>query len=1047
MTSVVLPVSTAASRKEHALWLLEKMVPGTGVNNLSLAFSTEWRIPPALLDRTLALLLDRHEILRTVFHEQPSGLTRSVAPAGALRVPIDEVNFDGEAADLRAALTEFIGRPFELDGEPLLRGRLFHTRDRDVFCLAVHHLIFDAMSTPVLAAEFSELSIVLHRGEPVPAHLLAPVPAAADIQPTPQSLAFWRRQLRDFENTRFDLCFGTESDDDPLLTGGTVVRQLAPEVQEVIRGLRKRLRAPEAVILLAVYYLLLAQHGAGPDLVVGTPVTSRPPTAPRAIGYHVNVVPLRLRLDAADSVAALVRKCRDVFLDSIAHADVPVDDLLLEVPRSESWRNTLFQHVFNYAKGADASHVERAGLKGLPTESGFAKFDLELFVLPTESGLTVRVVYHTRMFTRAEAELLLGRYEALFLEAAQDVDRAIGQLRGWSQTDHDVITAANRTTNGQHPADVPTAIGRRCRTAPEAVALQDGERAVTYRQLWRAAARVGAELTAAGVEPGDVVAVAAPRSAELAAAVLGVWQAGAAYLPIDPGHPAERIEYVLHDSGARAVLATPQVHLPAGHWTRLPMPPVPDEPGAARAECDISLNLLAECHIPLERADRDCAYLIYTSGSTGRPKGTLLSHGNLANLVEHFRRELSIEAGDGVLWSTTFGFDISALELFLPLVSGGRVVVAPDEARTDGAVLAGLLRRHDVRVVQATPTSWRVVVDDAAAALHGRIVLCGGEGLPAELARRLVHTGARLHNVYGPTETCIWSTAGGVSGAEPVTVGRPIRQTQVFVTAPDGRELPIGVCGELCIAGAGVAIGYHRRPELTADRFGMHATYGRYYRTGDLARWLPDGTVQVLGRSDRQVKLRGNRIELAEVEAALGSHPSVRAAAVVLVGDPTFDGVLVAWVETDASDIVDELWQHARRQLPAASVPQEFLLLPALPTNASQKVDYPRLTRLAAERARESTSGDSTAPDRPRHGDELVNLLIGLWSEVLDRPGVAAETNFFAHGGHSLLGVKLVQRVEQETGMALALADLFSQPTPAGLAVLVAESMSGRQGT
>jgi amino acid adenylation domain-containing protein len=1092
MTSVAMPetaatsrkehVPAAASRKENALWLLEKMVPGTGVNNLAFAFTTQWRLKLDTLERTLALLLDRHEILRTVFREGTTGLTRITTPPGELRIRIEESHVDVPPAELAGALTEFIGRPFALDGGPLLRAVVYRAAGRDVCCFAVHHLIFDAMSTPVLMAEFSELSLALHRGEPVPAQLREPVPATRDIEPTEPSLAFWRRRLRNFEQTRFELDFGTESETDPLLTGGTVARPLSPEVQEVVAGLRKRLRAPEAVILLAAYYLLLGQHGAGPDLVVGTPVTSRPPAAPRAIGYHVNVVPLRLRLDPADTVATLVRKARDTFLDSLAHADVQVDDLLLEVPRTASWRNTLFQHVFNYARGADSSHLERAGLTGLAVQSGFAKFDLEFFILPTESGLTLRAVYHTRSFTRAEVELLLARYEALLLELAQDTDRPVAALRGWSHHDEDVVAAANSTASPAPAPDVLSAVRRWCAATPDAVAVQDGERAMSYHQLWQAAEQASADLVAAGVGPGDVVAVAAPRSAELAVTVLGTWLAGAAYLPVDPAHPADRTEFVLRDSGAVPAPVSGN-GCPSTMCHSRPVHSHPEDvhsPGAGGGGAALDPG--------------SCAYLIYTSGSTGRPKGTLLSHGNLANLVEHFRQELGLQPGAAVLWSTTFGFDISALELFLPLVSGGRVVVAPDEARTDGSVLAELVRRHDVRVVQATPTSWRLVLDAAAEALRGRVVLCGGEGLPAELAQRLAGTGARVYNVYGPTETCIWSTAGPVeagTGAGPVTVGRPIRDTRVFVAGPAGRELPIGVRGELCIAGAGVALGYHRRPELDADRFGEHPVHGRYYRTGDLARWLPDGTLQVLGRADRQVKLRGNRIELGEVEAALASHPAVRAAAVVLAGDPTSDGVLVACIETGPAasgagaapaagpGLVDELWRHARSQLPAASVPQEYLLLPALPTNASQKVDYPELARRAAARtsggwdrnppgSSTATDGSSRAGGTGVHGAGLdgaglngtgldgagldgageaglVGLLVGLWAEVLGRPEVTATTNFFANGGHSLLGVRLVQRIEQETGVELRLADLFGQQTPAGLAGLIEEATSGKR--
>jgi amino acid adenylation domain-containing protein len=1027
------PAPVAATRKEQALWLLEKMVPGTGVNNLSLAFATEWRLDLSILRRTLDLLLARYEILRTVFDDDGGTLTRRVLPAGE-PVELDEVRLP--RADVDAALTAFVGTPFVLDGRSLVRARLFHTEQGDVFCLAVHHLVFDALSTSVLLGDLSTVYIALKRNTELPASIFETVPAAQDVAPTAASLAFWRTQLKNFEETNFGLWLGTDPGDDPTLVGDTVTRALPPAAVEVVRRLQKELRAPEAVILLAVYYLLLAQHGAGPDLVVGSPVNSRKPTELTAVGYHVNVVPLRLKLDAAETFTKLVRRTRSTFLTSLSQADVPVDDLLLEVPRSgSSWRNTLFQHVFNYARGVDPARFERAGLRGLTVENGFSKFDLEFFIVPTDTGISVRAAYHKEAFTRAEVDGLLRRYEALFTEVAADLDRPIGELSGWSAEDHAVIDAANRTRHDHEPQSVLCAIARRARDTPDAVAVEDAGRTFTYGQLWHAATRTRRALVAEGVEPGDVVGVAAVRSAELAAAALGIWLAGAAYLPIDPGHPAQRIDYVLRNAGARAAIVGDGVCLPGD------VPTVPIVEVVATA---------TEPAYACAPNPASAAYLIYTSGSTGAPKGTLLSHRNLDNLIAHFAEELAVGEGDGVLWSTTFTFDISMLELFLPLVTGGRLVVAPDAARTDGQVLAALLRRHEVRVAQATPTSWRLVLDDAAAALAGRIVLCGGESLPSALAERLVATGAELHNVYGPTETCIWSTSGRVTAADTgrITVGRPIRETSVFVAAPDGRELPVGVRGELCIAGLGVAIGYHERPDLNAARFGEHPRHGRFYRTGDLARWLPDGTLEVLGRGDRQIKLRGNRIELGEIEVVLAAHPAVRAAAVVLLGDPGADGVLVAWIETGttseaaAEDIVDGLARHAREQLPAASVPAAFLPIEKLPTNVSQKVDYPALTRAAAEHR----SGVTTAVDVTEHEDDLTRRLIGLWRETLGRADVAADTNFFAHGGHSLLGARLVQRIEEESGLEVRLVNLFAQPTPMALAAMLREQPGANRG-
>jgi amino acid adenylation domain-containing protein len=877
-------------------------------------------------------------------------------------------------------------------------------------------------------------------GEEPDASLRAVVPAASDPEPTERSLKFWRRQLRNFEEVQPRLWLGRDPGEEPDLVGDTVMRSLSAGTVDVVRRLQKDLRAPEAVVLLAAYYLLLARHGAGPDLVVGSPVNSRGPEDQAAIGYHVNVVPLRLKVDLEQGFGKLVRSARGVFLNSLSYADVPVDSLLFEVDRENSgWRNTLFQHVFNYVPGMDSSTFDFFGstARFLSVENGFSKFDLEFFLLPDEDGIRIRVAYHTGAFDRDEVDLLVQRYEALLCAVAEDLERPVGEVSVFSDTDRAVLAEVNgggRTGTGPVPS-VLGQIAERARTAPGDTAVADGDRRVTYAQLWTAAVRTAQQLSAAGTGAGDVVAVAAKRSAELAAAVLGVWLSGAAYLPVDPEHPERRITYQLTDSKARAVLHAPGVEVPAGgadtDTVVAPMVAIGDAPdGAHLPEGDVRLPEGVA-------AAGDLAYLIYTSGSTGLPKGTLLTHGNLANLVEHFRVELAPGAGEATLWLTTFTFDISALELFLPLVSGGCVVVAPDAARTDGGILAGLVRTHDVRTVQATPTTWRLVAGEAGEVLAGRNLLSGGEPLPAALARTLVATGGVVRNVYGPTETTIWSTCALLDDPhlERVSAGRPLRDTQVFVAGPDGRELPLLVPGELCIAGAGVAAGYHERPELTAERFGTHPSYGRFYRTGDTARLLADGTLEVLGRSDRQIKLRGVRIELGELESVLAGHPEVRACAVVVdrgAGDGASDAVLVAFAESAGGEAVaDRLWEYAAERLPRASVPQEFVIVDALPVNASQKVDYPALARRAAERraeaaaARESGGAAGSGAD-----DALVAQMVVLWQEVLGRGDVGPGTNFFTHGGHSLLGVLLVQRIEKATGVEMRLPALFSHPTP-----------------
>ncbi|WP_431884834.1 non-ribosomal peptide synthetase [Micromonospora wenchangensis] len=1009
-----------ADRKEEALWLLERLVPGSGVNNLHLAFGVAGRLDAGAVRRALDILSRRHEALRTVFVAAETSLVKGGGPA----VDIPLVERTCSPGDAVAELTTFVVAPFAMEGGSLTRALLLRTEDGDRFGLVVHHLIFDTRSAVVIGEEFAQLYTALSAGVPVPSALLEDVPALRAPEPRPQSRTYWREQLRGVRPDLLNLSLVRPPVPRSPLAGGCVEADLSGAATMAVRRLSRSLRVPEAVVLLAAYALLLEAHGAGPELVIGAPFDVRGPRAPRAVGYHVNVLPLRIPVDGAASFAGLVRTVRDVFFGAMSHATVPVDELLGEIPRVDgSWRHTVFRHVFNYVPDTGTTGLALAGLalEPIPLETGYAKFDLEFFLLPSAKRTRVRVVHNLGVVSAADARAIAGRYDALL--AALGVDDGAGAgtplsvVPVWSRNDTDVVAAAHRRPHPRSVRTVPEAVARVVTAEPEAVAVRQLDLSFSYADLWARAGTVRDRLVVAGVRRGDVVALLGRRGIDLAAAVFGVWRAGGQYLPLDPEHPWPRIAYQLSDSGAKVLLTHADAELPGdADCTVLPLVST-----GAEHRPDV-----AEEPVLPERP----AYMIYTSGSTGRPKGTVVSHASLANLIAHFADEFGDRALR-TLWSTTFSFDISALEFYLPLVRGGRVVVAPDEARTDGRVLGGLVSRHDVTLVQATPTTWRLVVDDAYGALGGRVVLSGGEPLPAAVADRLIDTECELYNVYGPTETTIWSTAGAVvKDRERIGVGRPIANTTVFIADGRNRELPVGVIGELCIAGDGVAHGYHRRPELTAERFREHARHGRYYRTGDLARWLPDGDLEIIGRADRQVKLRGYRLELGEVESVLQAAAGPRGVAVLIISDGEDMPALVAAVEGAGSpETAEDLRERMRTELPPSAVPQDVVFVDQFPTTGNDKVDYLALRGILEERhAAPASAGEGLGID------PLTDQIVGWFAELLRRSDVTARTNFFAHGGHSLLGAQLAQRIKTGLGIRMRLSDVFDHPTPAGLA-------------
>ncbi|GAA2157708.1 hypothetical protein GCM10009760_60070 [Kitasatospora kazusensis] len=1010
------------------MWLLERLVPDAAANNLSLAFQVDGKLDAAALQSSLDVLFRRHEVLRTVYFSSGAELMKAVVPEADFAVRIEEFDeFTPAAEDIERALRPFVTRRFAFDGRSLVRAGLFHHPDGQVVCLAFHHLVYDIISGTTLFQELMAAYERIVNGQDVPAELLTPVPTFHEPEPTAESLAFWRDRLGDFDPETLDLACGAPDGADPTLKGDQVSYQLSAEARAAVARLQREARAPEAVILLAAYYVLLAAHGAGPDITVGSPVSVRPKEAPGTVGHHTNVLPLRVAVDPAEGFRGLVRRARDTYFDALTHADVPVDSISDLVPRAgSSWRNRLCRHLFNYFPQLGlTTGLEVNGLRASPlvVENGYSKFDLEFFLASSDTGIQIIARYGTDKLEEADVEALLLRYDALLVSCGADSNLPIGRIAVWSEQDRAVIEAANDTAMRFEPADVPAAVHAHVLATPDAVAMEHGDRTVSYRELWDAALDNRDALAEAGVVAGDIVAIAAARSPELTAAVLGVWLARAAYLPVDPEHPAQRVAYLLTDSDAKVIFTDRELPLPADRVMARLEPARVGAASAGRTREDL----------PPVIDPASAAYLIYTSGSSGRPKGALLPHRAVANVAADYTVRMRATADDATLWMTTFAFDMANLEHYVPLYSGGRIVIAPDEARVDGRVLLDLLKRHQPGIIQATPTTWRLVLDHVADQLDGRRVVIGAEPLPVPLAERLLATGCELHHAYGPTETTTWCTWGILDrelGDRP-HIGKPIWNVQVMVVAPDGRELPVGVRGELWIAGDGVALGYHKRPELNASRFGEHPRYGRYYRSGDVGRWRADGNLEVSGRSDRQVKLRGNRIELGEVEAAVLGHPQVRAAAAIVVGDRSADGRLVVFVESAAGpDIVDGLWQHARTELPNSAIPQDFIVVDALPTNANEKVDYLALEAVAAS----GKGSESAAAEEQEPADELVRTVIELYRELLGRDDVSAQSNFFTHGGHSLLGAQLLQKLEEITKVTVKLADLFSAPTPAALA-------------
>ena len=996
------------NRKEEALWLFQRYAPDSIVDNLVFTIGTSAEIDLPTLTEAVRELARRHAALRAIFPEQDGSPVRLVLPADAVVPPVEGV--EASRAGLVEALRGVARRPFDLARDlPFRVVRAAIREGGSAICLIGHHIAVDGQVGGAVMPELSAIYANLLGGGAV--HRPEPLAELRERPPTPQSIEYWADQLDGLDLRRLALDRARPTPTNATFAGAVIEHNLAPETIPALAALRRQLRITDNMALLAAYILLLARHGAGPDLVVGVPITARGDRDFDEVGYHVNTLPLRVTVDLSRGFRDLAATVRAQLIAGLAHSDASFESVLSHVRLGEtSWRAPLFRHMFNFHPPALlGSSSELPDFTWMIVDTEVSRHDLHFVVYRARDELTMTALYSTEIHEPWYAQALVARYELLLRAAAEDPDRPLAELDMWQPAERSQLERANAFADTA-ATTVAALVARRVAADPHAVALIEPGQRIAVRGRGFLAARAAVirdHLVGRGVRRGDVVALALPRGTDLAAAVLATWSLGAAYLPLDPTLPDARRDSQLRDAQAHATLTAD------------------DLPVDAEASPEALLAGLSTVD-----AD-DLAYVIFTSGSTGVPKGVEITHRSLANLVQFFAGYLDIGASDRVLWLTTFGFDISALELLLALGYGGALVVAPDEAQTNPPVLLDLVTRYDVVVAQTTPTIWRLVAAHLGDELSGRKVLCGGEPLSAALAGRLLRSGCRLFNVYGPTETTIWSTVAeiGPDVTDPVSVGTAVSETSLFVIDAHGQDAPPGVVGELCIGGTGVARGYAARPELTAERFRHDDRRGRYYRTGDMATWWPDGTIELLGRADRQVKLRGRRIELGEIEATLERHPAVAAAAVVVQGDPQGAGRLVGYLqpagEVDAG-FTDQVRRHAGTVLPYYLVPADLVRLDRLPRTASGKVDYRALPRVPADP--QSTTDDEVPTD------PLVIQLMGMFAEVLGQNDIGQHTGFFACGGHSVLAAMLVSRIAERVGRAISLPDLFAAPTPYELA-------------
>jgi amino acid adenylation domain-containing protein len=1037
-----LPVSFAQQR----LWFLDQMDPGRSRYNIGGGIRYHGKLDVGVLALAIHQLAARHESLRVRIGERASEPWPRIAETSDMAVDIVDLTEDPletrEAEAIKRA-EALLRRPFDMARGPLAAFLIIRLNDDDhMLAASLHHVISDGWSIGIILGEICERYDAAIGGRP--SNLAAKTIDYVDYAAWERNLIksggfqrhvdYWKRQLEGIP-AALELPTDRPRPATPSSNGGRVRCYFDSDLVSLLEAVSRKQGATLFMTLLAAWQVLLHLYSGQDDIVVGTPVANRDrPELESVVGCLVNNVAVRGRLNDNPTFSEFLEQIKQTTLSAFDHRELPFDMLVQAINPERSVNHAPIFQVFFALMSFPMGAMAPSGLSAemLELEESEARFDLALEILPVSVGqragqYMALYEYSRDLYEEQTIVRLHKQFDNLLRSLASDPSHRVEAVPLTpTEQNRRLLERWNAT---QMPHDrlrcVHHLLEDTARKTPDVSAVTAGEFTLSYRELDQRANQLAYLLFQKGIGPGARVAVCLDRTVQLPIALAGVLKAGAAYVPLDPTHPEDRMRYMLEDAGVACVITLGRFAAMFDDATA-PVVLVDDEHADMAALRDAGPNITIR--------PEDLAYVIYTSGSTGRPKGVQVEHRNMVSFLEAMRREPGLSSSDVLLAVTTPAFDIAGLEFWLPLSVGARVVIASRTDVLDGANLIDLIEEHSVTTLQATPATWRLMLGAGWTGRRELKALCGGEALPRELAARLIGCVGELWNMYGPTETTVWSTVNRVLDATgPVSIGRPIANTRVYVLDSSGKPTPIGVIGELYIGGEGVARGYLNRSELTAEKFvdiaTGYETTERVYRTGDMARFRSDGHLEFLGRRDHQVKLRGHRIELGEIEAALANVPEVKESVVIVRdfghGDERLVGYVTLWPDARFDD--EAARATLRLRLPDYMVPNQFAVLPAMPLTPNGKLDRKALPALQA--------------GEEQHHQPLETLMTGdqrrvaaIWRDVLRSERVGLFENFFDLGGHSLLLVRLHTELKREFENEFPLVELFQHTTVAAQA-------------
>jgi amino acid adenylation domain-containing protein len=1044
------PLSFAQQR----LLIMYQIFPDSPFYHVPIAYRLKGAVDIAALEQSFTDLVARHNVLRSCYRSGDDGaLLQVIKQPWQVRLPVTEINATTDQDRItkaRQVVADHSRVLFDLSSGPVIRAELLRlAADDHILLVVIHHIVADHWSLGVVADEISALYTARLQGRPAPAdavpRLLRQYADYAELQAArlgngefERHLSYWREQLAGLVSPIIPGDWPRPAM--PDFVGRHAALTMPPEVMAAVRRFARDARVTVFVIMLAGLKVLLSRYCGTGDMAIGCAMANRSdPEFEPLIGAFVDTVVLRTDLSDDPTFADLVRRVQRVTVAAYDHRDLPFEKLVeVFAPDRDLSHTPFFTVAVSYLSAPNSAFrlpglvAERFGF-----DAGIVRFDLDVFVSESQGAVAVDADYRADLFEQRTVERMLEQYARLLGAAAQNPSIPVSQLTLHDQADLEHVTRLGDNVR-PHRAQplVHELVAENAARTPQAPAVVFGDHIVSYAELDRRAERIAERLRGHGVKPDMLVGVGLERSAEVIVAMLGVLKAGAGYLALDPDHPADRLAYMVRDSGIGIVLAKPSAVSTAKFGDALIVDPDDDPapavlPGNRRHQAARPANL---------------AYAIYTSGSTGLPKGVLAEHRGLANLCRWHNDRFMVTAANAGTLVSALSFDASVWEIWPYLIAGARVRIADAAARTDPDLLSAWLRETGATIMFAsTPMAELLMARPDAPELPLRALLTGGDALRR---RPPADVGFELVNQYGPTECTVVATSGVVlpaaasaARAKAPDIGRPIHNARTAVLDRHMRPVPVGLVGELYVGGAGVARGYLGRPGLTAERFVPDPSGppgSRLYRTGDLVRWREDGTLEFRGRTDRQVKIRGYRIEPGEIEARLCAHPHVTDATVTVVSaaDRPETRRLAAYVTTvDGSEPgPGELRAFLRGLLPDYMVPASFTVLPALPVTRSGKIDYAALPDPPA-------AADQAAYRPPNNVTQ--QRLQAIFNQVFERETTSVDDDFFDLGGHSVLAVMLVSRIHREFGVKLPVRSVFAAPTIEALAQTITIALDG----